>query len=139
MIKDRKITDAIVRDLNVVFKFCEWSHRQWQGPTAYIIETRPEEAYNLPLVLAYCLLETTLKALVRQGTFKKPKERGLKALMDASRAVLTWKDFATVDSGREARNDLAHEGKLVPARECVKYVEAIADELHHWKIVFPKQ
>jgi len=58
--------------------------------------------------------------------------------MWSSKNALPWVDIEKVDEGRERRNDVAHERKFLPRRECQKYIDAIEDELVPWKVL-PKK
>lgn len=102
--------------------------------TVMYTETPPVEIYNLPLVLAYCILEDVLDALITQGIVKCTSPK-IGPRMIASQNHIQWKDYKTVDEGRDKRNQLAHEGKLLPKADCLKFVNAIGDELKAWKIL----
>ena len=105
----------------------------------YINETPPEEFFNLPLVLAYALLDEVLAELIGQGVFvcsprgKAPALLGAK--MSASKGALPWIDYAAVEAGKEARNELAHQGKLLPRQECFRLIDLIGAELVAWSVL----
>jgi hypothetical protein len=135
MIHDPKTKSEISQDWCVVRTLCGSSHRQyvsWSG--SVINESRPEEAFNLPLVLAYAVLDQVLSELCDQGAFTCKKWQ-LKEKMTASKNVLPWQDYKSVDSGRCARNVLAHEAKLQNKSDCLRYVDAIEAELRAWAII----
>jgi hypothetical protein len=135
MIRDPQAKLEIARDWVVVRKLCEGSHLQWQSENGSVInESRPDDSYNLPLVLAYCVLDTCLDELVAQGVFSCATWK-LKPKMEASRGPLTWKDYHLVDTGRDRRNDLAHRAKLETKADCLRYVQAVEDELKGWGIL----
>ena len=137
MIVDPQELQAITQSWRVVRTLCESSHRQVQVPGGpFYNETRPEDSYNLPFVLAYAVLDEVLDALLRQGVFSCSKRRPtLKDLMDAARPHLPWRDFALVDTGKGARNKLAHKAVLLSKTECLRFVDAIERELVAWGIV----
>lgn len=59
----------------------------------------------------------------------------LKEKMEASKDALPWQNYSTVDLGREARNNLAHEGILLDKENCFTYINAIEIELKAWGII----
>lgn len=102
-----------------------------------ICETPPESFFNLPLVLAFAVLDQVLDELIDQGTIPRPSGRRplLGAKMTESRSHLPWRDYQIVDEGREARNGIAHRGELVNRTDSLKFVDAIENELHAWSIL----
>ncbi len=135
MIRDRQAKSEIAQDWRVVRKLCEGSHHQWFVPGAGMInETRPEDSYNLPLVLAYAVLDRVLRELRDQGEFTC-KAWQLGAKMGASKNALPWQDYDPVDDGRDARNDLAHQAKLLSKADCLRFIDAVESELKAWGIV----
>jgi hypothetical protein len=89
---------------------------------------------DLTLVFSYAVLQDILEQLEYEKHFKR-KGPGLGGLMQASRLVLPWQDFALVDKGRDRRNAFAHDRTTVPVQECVGYIDAIERELRAWGIV----
>jgi hypothetical protein len=101
-----------------------------------INETPPESFYNLPLLLAYAVLDQVLEELIDQGTIPwKGGRRLLGAKIAASRNVLLWKDYLLIDKGKAARNDLAHEARLLNRTECFRFIDAVESELRAWNVV----
>jgi len=94
----------------------------------------PEQFCNFPLVLAYSTLDIVLNELVSQGVFACPRWE-LGAKMFASRTVLQWRDYALVERGKSARNDLCHEATTVPRTEIIEYTDAVRTELKAWAIL----
>jgi len=134
MIRDRKTKLEIAQDWRGVRKLCKAGHRTWMVPgTGSITETRPEDSYNLPLVLAYGVLDRVLNKLSDQGAF--PKEWNLGPKMATSQNVLPWQNYDLVDNGRVARNDLAHKAKLSSKADCLRFINAIEAELKAWGII----
>jgi len=139
------IEDETIRaDLNiqwiVVRKLCAASHRQYMvagaGGATFVNETPPDDYYNLPLVLAFAVLDQALDAHIQQGTFKCSGERPpLGAKMSASRNALPWQDYQLVEHGKCARNALAHEAKIIPKTDCFNFIDGIERELKAWAAV----
>ena len=93
-----------------------------------------EVYHNLPLVLAYAVLDQVLNELRDQGTFTSQTQK-MGDKMNASRKALPWQDYKSVDDGREARNNLAHEAQLVSKADCLRFIDAIEAELKAWSIL----
>ena len=136
---DPQIQSDIAKQWAVVRTLCRGSHRQVAVPGAgTICETPPDELFNLPLVLAYSVMDQVLDELILQGTLPKPPGRNsilLGTKMDASRAHLSWLDYAEIELGKNARNDVAHEGILLPKVDCLRFINAIERELKMWGII----
>ena len=90
--------------------------------------------HSLVLVHAYSVLQETLEQYEREGLIS-PQRPGLKNLMTASQTELDWIDYGKVDDGREARNGVAHDGKILPRLDSWSYIEAIEKELLGWGVV----
>jgi hypothetical protein len=93
-----------------------------------------DSAHNLPFVHAYAVLNDVLKQLENENHFKC-KSFFLGALLDASKAKLSWNDFAIIKEGAERRNDVAHRGEVLPRADCWRYIDAIKDQLLAWGVV----
>ena len=128
----------IAQDWAVVKKFCSGSHRQALIPgVGFINETPPEEFYNLPLVLAYGVLDQVLSDFMEKGLFPVPNRKRplLGDKMIASRHHLRWRNYDLVEQGKNARNNLAHEGHLLGKSQCLAFIDAIENELNGWGIL----
>ena len=91
-------------------------------------------AHSLVLLFAFSVLQDTLQQLCDENEFTS-RSRKLGALMENSKNVLPWVNYDKVDKGRDRRNDVAHERKFLPRRECVEYIDAIEDELVAWMVL----
>lgn len=96
--------------------------------------TLANAAHNLPFIHAYSVLNEVLIAMEREGIFKC-KSIFLGQLLAASKEILPWTDFTTIETGVARRNDVAHRADLLERGECWKYVDAIKLELSSWDIV----
>jgi hypothetical protein len=135
VIYDEDEKEEIVKAWMTVKALSKSSHRQSVIPGGGVIsETPPEGFRNLPLVLAYAVLEEILNGLRRQGIFTCGSDK-LGAKMDASMDVLPWQDYGLVKTGREARNQLAHEAKLLDDKQCLIFIEAVEAELIAWGVI----
>jgi hypothetical protein len=137
MITDPSVLASIRQQWTVVTRFCSGSHRQSQIPGGpFINETPPESFFNLPLLLAYAVLDQVLDELVAQGSVPKPTGRPLLgAKMAASRGAIAWQDYVCVECGKDKRNDIAHEGRLLDRETCLRFIQAIEVELNAWHIL----
>ncbi len=119
--------DAIQEHWEVINKLMSKISRKVPG----YCETRTSDSYNLPLVLAFSLLDEVLSERQQSGDFPSTTNQ-IGARMFASKEILPWVDFCLVDEGRNARNDLAHKGQMVTEANCRIYVAAIEQELIVW-------
>ena len=95
-------------------------------------------AHNATLLYAFSVLEKALYQLQREGRFGSSKP-GLKALMEASKNGLPWKDYAVVDAARDRRNQVAHERRVLTTNECWVDIDAIREELLAWGVITTPQ
>lgn len=135
MINDPQVRAEITQQWAVVRRFCVGSHRQYLVGGVFVNETPPEEFYNLPLILAFAVLDQVLTELINQGEIPKPQRALLGARVLASSTVLQWINYALVDEGKTVRNKLAHEARLIGKLECLAFIEAIEVELKSWSIL----
>src|SRR5262249_13401219 len=133
MIKDAAKIVEIQKEWATIVSLVNWS-RGWMSEAAYINETPPDEFYNLPLVLAYSTLDSVLDQFIDEGVFQC-KYRQLGRMMESAKTGIKWRNYDLVSEGREARNDLAHENAIVDKAHCLKYVDAIGNELRGWGLI----
>lgn len=133
MIADADVLDDIATQWGVIRGLMR-SGPSFQLPGYRVQMPRDDESFNLPLVLGYALLEQVLDTLRGQGVFSCTSWK-LEKNMAASRDLLPWQDYATVDAGRVARNDLAHRAALIPKNQCHLYVNAIGNEFRAWGLI----
>lgn len=136
MIADAESAVVLRQHWNTVRQLTSASHRQVQIPGGpFINETPADEFFNLPLVLAYGVLDEVLDELIAQRTFRRSAGRQtLEIKMIASRPHLPWQDYTLVDFGRVVRNKLAHDAVLHSKKECLRYISAIDIEFRAWGI-----
>jgi hypothetical protein len=138
MIADQTTRDNICEEWAAVRKLCAGSHRQaiigGAGGAVFVNETPLESFYNLPLVLAFAVLDEVLDALIAQGIFSC-RSWMLGAKMTASKGAVPWQNYALVEQGKTARNELAHQAKLLDKAQCLGFVDAIEVELRAWAVI----
>jgi hypothetical protein len=139
MILDEGVLADIREQWAVVRRFSDpdYSHQEIPIAGAGIVAMppAPDDFFNLPLVLAFSVLEQVLDQLKAQGDV--PATRNMLGVkMEASkRAGIPWLDYPAVEAGRNDRNDLAHRGRLIDKARCIEHVAAIDDQLKQWGIV----
>jgi hypothetical protein len=118
---------------------CSGSHRQAALMGGMVInETPPENYYNLPLVLAYAVLDEVLSQLISENRFScSGRFPPLGAKMVASKTALPWQDYDLVETGKVARNKLAHEAAVLSRADCLRFIGAIERELIAWHLIQP--
>jgi hypothetical protein len=124
-------TAEIVQSWKAVQDLCARGHRGYFG----VFGPATPEFWNLPFVLAYAVLDDVLGAMIDDGVFNCPGKPLLGTKMKDSRPALTWQNYALVEAGKGARNDVAHEAKLASEEDCLKYIAAVGAELKAWKII----
>lgn len=135
MIHDAAVRAEVSQSWATVRKMSSAIHRTALIPgQGFIAETRPLDSYNLPLLLAYAVLDQVLNELIAQGAFSCNSWK-LGEKMGASRPHLPWQDYSTVHLGKEARNRLAHDAILLPKPDCLRYIDALERELQHWGVL----
>jgi len=137
MIYDQHVRSDILQEWTAVRKLCAGSHRQCMIPGgAFINETPPESFYNLPFLLAYAILDQVLTELIDQESIQcKQKKPLLGDKMAASLNVLPWQNYTLIEDGKTARNELAHEARLLTKNDCFAYIDAIETELKAWDVL----
>ena len=85
-------------------------------------------ANNLPFVFAYGVLRDALLELEADGLFTCGR-RDLGVLMAASKNALPWRRYRTLFRGKEKRNEVAHEQKVLRGRHAFYYINAVGAEL----------
>ena len=137
MITDPKILASIRSQWRVVKRFSESSHAQYLSPCgAYINETPPESFFNLPLILAFSVLDQVLKELIQQGSVPRPSGRGfLGEKMQTARSAIAWQNYDYIERGKVQRNAIAHDGNLLDRATCLAFINAIEIELCAWRVL----
>ncbi len=97
------------------------------------------ESFNLASLLAFAILQQALNRLKNEGRFNcKGKRPLLGTLMEKAKDKLIWREYELLSAGIGVRNDFAHEAKLAPKDDCLKYIQAVENELKGWGILEDK-
>jgi hypothetical protein len=143
MISDPTEKAEIEQEWSTVRTLTNWSRTYpVPGLGGNINETLPDSFYNLPLVLAYSVLDHVLTQFIIEGVFRCVNRKGTPCFnlgdkMKAAKRAPTvpWVNFSRVEKGREARNGIAHQAKLLSKNDCLLYIRAIEAELRNWAII----
>lgn len=135
MIEDLQFRSDVTVKWNAIRSLCHDSHRQYAAGGAIINETRPAEAFNLPFLLAYALLDELLDQYGSENGIAFRRRAHLGEKMASLQTVLTWSEYAQIDEGMHRRNDLAHRAELLPKAECLRFIKAIDRQLSSWGMV----
>jgi hypothetical protein len=111
---------------------------EWQGVVRMRERLRNQGAaadalYNLPLLLAFDVLRSALRAIKKEGRFSSDGN-GLRALMKAAEKVLPWVDYKALRKGAKRRNAVARDGELHPAATCQHDIDNVAAQLRAWGV-----
>ena len=90
--------------------------------------------YNLPLLLAFDVLNQVLMQLRDEGQFSCSRNQ-LGPLVDASKIPLPWLDWQAVRDGVRRRNEVAHDGVLLDSTVCLSEISRIEQQLVAWRII----
>lgn len=93
-----------------------------------------DAAANLPMFHAFGILNDVLKQLAEEGCFEC-KGRELGRLIEASKEALDWEDLDAIKKGKDARNGVAHEGKLLGRGDCWALIDVVRSELGAWGVI----
>ena len=101
----------------------------------FINETPPSEFYNLPLILAFGVLDEVLGELANQGVFSCRQGALLGEKMTRSQSILPWVDYAAVERAKNLRNAVAHDGALLSKADCLGLIALVETELRAWQVL----
>ena len=89
--------------------------------------------YNLPLLLAFDALQQTLAKARDEKLFQCSRNQ-LGNLMESSKSCLPWNDWSALRDGVRRRNEVAHDGQLFDAKQCLLDISNVEAQLHAWGI-----
>jgi hypothetical protein len=90
--------------------------------------------YNLPLLLAFDVLGQVLRAAKKEKIFAC-KGNSVGDLMDCAKSAVPWIDWGKLRAGVRRRNEVAHDGKLFEAAQCLQDIEDVAKQLMAWGVI----
>ncbi len=87
--------------------------------------------YNLPLLLAFNVLERALRALKKQRQIPG-QEQQLGELMDLFQGDPSWLEWSVLRDGERRRHAIMHTGELFSGVECLADIAAVEEQLDAW-------
>ena len=136
------ITDAnalaIIRaEWSAVVKVREHMRKLMTGPVGSIADGALHSVvYNLPLLLAFNVLERALRALKRQRQIPGSSEQ-LGDLLDMFQGDPSWLEWSVLRDGERRCHAIVHSGELFSGVECLADIEAVEEQLGAWEILEP--
>lgn len=91
-------------------------------------------AHNLPLLNACAVLQDSLLQMRAEGVFACGNIF-FGALHKASKNLVPWVDWILIQDVIKERNRLAHDAVVVPVNDCLRFVDAIEQELIAWNLL----
>jgi hypothetical protein len=90
--------------------------------------------YNLPLLLAFNVLERVLRALKKQRQIPGHSEQ-LGDLMDVFQGDPSWLEWSVLRDGERRRHAIEHDGELFSGVECLADIAAVEEQLSAWQLL----
>src|ERR1700684_4735754 len=90
--------------------------------------------YNLPLLLAFNVLEKVLRGLKRQRQIPGSSEQ-LGDLLDMFQGDPSWLEWSVLRDGERRRHAIACTGELFSGVECLADIDAVEEQLRAWGIL----
>jgi hypothetical protein len=90
--------------------------------------------YNLPLLLAFNVLERALRALKKQRQIPGHEDH-LGELMDLFQGDPSWLEWSVLRDGARRCHAITHSGELFSGVECLADIAAVEEQLDAWRIL----
>jgi hypothetical protein len=90
--------------------------------------------YNLPLLLAFNVLERILRALKKQRQIPGHEEQ-LGELMDLFQGDPSWLEWSVLRDGERRCHAIRRAGELFAGVECLADIAAVEEQLAAWGIL----
>jgi hypothetical protein len=134
VITNGDVLAKLAGDWQGVMRLRDRLQKQGTATSAGHAAVNPNDAiYNLPLVLAFDVLRSALRAIKKEGRFSS-EGNGLRALMKAAEETIPWIDFKALRKGAKRRSAVANDGELFPAAVCLKDIDNVSTQLRAWGI-----
>jgi hypothetical protein len=136
-ITDQAALLAIRSEWSAVVRVRERMRKLMSGPVGSISDGALHSVvYNLPLLLAFNVLERVLQALKKQRQIPGHGER-LGELMDTLQGDPSWLEWSVLRDGERRRHAIDHDGELFPGVECLADIAAVEEQLGAWQLLGP--
>ena len=137
LITDQVALLAIRSEWSAVVRVRERMRKLMTGPVGSISDGALHSVvYNLPLLLAFNVLERVLQALKKQRQIPGHGER-LGELMDTFQGDPSWLEWSVLRDGERRRHAIEHDGELFLGVECLADIAAVEEQLGAWQLVGP--
>jgi hypothetical protein len=87
--------------------------------------------YNLPLLLAFNVLQRVLRALKKQRQIPGHEDQ-LGELMDLFQGDPSWLEWSVLRDGERRCHAITHSGELFSGVECRADIAAVEEQLDAW-------
>jgi hypothetical protein len=135
LITDATALSAIRSEWSAVVKVRDRMRKLMAGPVGSIADgTLHSVVYNLPLLLAFDVLEKVLRALKKQRQVPGSSEQ-LGDLMDVFQGDPSWLEWSVLRDGERRRHAITHAGELFSGVECIADIAAVEEQLAVWEIL----
>jgi hypothetical protein len=135
LITDHAALSSIRSEWSAVVTVRERMRRLMAGPVGSISDGALHSVvYNLPLLLAFNVLERVLRALKKQRQIPGHSER-LGDLMDVFQGDPSWLEWSVLRDGERRRHAIEHDGELFSGVECLADIAAVEEQLGAWQLL----
>jgi hypothetical protein len=135
LITDVSALSTIRTEWSAVVAVREHMRKLMAGPVGSISDGALHSVvYNLPLLLAFNVLERALRALKRQRQVPGSSEQ-LGDLMDMFQGDPSWLEWSVLRDGERRRHAIACTGELFSGVECLADIDAVEEQLRAWGIL----
>ena len=135
LITDVTALAAIRSEWSAVLIVRERMRKLMAGPVGSIPDGALHSVvYNLPMFLAFNVLEKALRVLKKQRQIPGHSDQ-LGDLMDIFQGDPSWLERSVLRDGERRRNAIAHAGELFSGVECLADIEAVEEQLRAWEIL----
>ena len=136
-ITDQAALVAIRSEWSAVVRVRERMRKLMTGPVGSISDGALQSVvYNLPLLLAFNVLEKVLQALRKQRQIPGHGER-LGELMDIFQGDPSWLEWSVLRDGERRRHAIEHDGELFAGVDCLADIAAVEEQLEAWQLLGP--
>jgi hypothetical protein len=135
IISDSAVVGALRSEWSAVVQVRDRMSKLMAGPVGSIADgTLHSVVYNLPLLLAFNVLEKVLRAVKKQRQIPGNSEQ-LGDLMDLLQGDPSWQEWSVLRDGERRRHAIIHAGELFSGVECLADIAAVEEQLGAWGIL----
>jgi hypothetical protein len=135
LITDAGAVAAIRSEWSAVVTVRERMRNLMAGPVGSIADgALYSVVYNLPLLLAFNVLERVLRTLKKQRQIPG-QEQQLGELMDLFQGDPSWLEWSVLRDGERRRHAITHTGELFSGVECLADIAAVEEQLAAWGLL----